>query len=79
MTVTDLPAVNASLNALSTVFILLGLGFIKAERKLAHIVCMCGALVTSTLFGLAVTPAVFWLIGRRASEQAIRLDAPACQ
>jgi Cu/Ag efflux pump CusA len=42
-------------------------------------VVICGGLITSTLFGLAVTPAVFWLIGRRASEKAIRLEAPACQ
>jgi CzcA family heavy metal efflux pump len=42
-------------------------------------VVICGGLVTSTLFGLAVTPAVFWLVGRKASEQAIRLEAPACQ
>lgn len=42
-------------------------------------VVICGGLVTSTLFGLAVTPAVFWLIGRKASQQAIRLEAPACQ
>lgn len=50
MTVSDLPAINASLNALSTVFIVLGLAFIKAERKLAHIVCMVTALITSTAF-----------------------------
>ena len=42
-------------------------------------VVICGGLVTSTLFGLAVTPAVFWLIGRKASETAIRMEAPACQ
>jgi uncharacterized membrane protein YozB (DUF420 family) len=50
MTVADFPALNASLNALSTVFIVLGLAFIKAERKLAHIVCMVAALTTSTAF-----------------------------
>lgn len=42
-------------------------------------VVICGGLVTSTLFGLVVTPAVFWLFGRRASEVAIRNEAPACQ
>jgi CzcA family heavy metal efflux pump len=42
-------------------------------------VVICGGLITSTLFGLAVTPAVFWLIGRKASERAIKLEAPACQ
>ena len=50
MTVSDLPAVNASLNALSTLFICAGLLFIKTERKQAHIVCMIAALLTSTLF-----------------------------
>jgi uncharacterized membrane protein YozB (DUF420 family) len=50
MTVQELPALNASLNGLSTFFIVLGLVFIKSERKQAHIVCMAMALVTSTLF-----------------------------
>ncbi|MGB8167810.1 MAG: DUF420 domain-containing protein [Chthoniobacteraceae bacterium] len=50
MTVQDLPLVNASLNALSTVFICAGLAFIKGERKLAHTTCMVIALVTSTAF-----------------------------
>ena len=50
MTVQDLPLVNASLNALSTVFICAGLAFIKSERKLAHTTCMVIALVTSTAF-----------------------------
>lgn len=42
-------------------------------------VVICGGLITSTLFGLVVTPAVFWLFGERASEAAIRNEAPACQ
>ena len=50
MSLSDLPALNASLNALSTVFILLGLAFIKTERKAAHIASMVCALLTSTLF-----------------------------
>lgn len=50
MTAHDLPLVNASLNALSTVFICAGLAFIKGERKLAHTTCMVIALVTSTAF-----------------------------
>ena len=50
MTLADLPALNASLNALSTVFILAGLTAIKAQRKQAHAVCMIAALVTSALF-----------------------------
>lgn len=50
MTVNDLPAINASLNALSTVFILAGFAAIKSDRKQAHIAAMSAALVTSTLF-----------------------------
>lgn len=50
MTVTDLPAVNASLNSLSTVFIAVGWWFIAHERKRAHIACMVSALVTSAVF-----------------------------
>lgn len=50
MTLTDLPAVNASLNTLSTFFIVIGLIMIKADRKKSHIAAMVAALVTSTLF-----------------------------
>ena len=50
MTVTDLPLLNASLNALSTCFIVAGIVFIKRQMKLAHIVSMLSALVTSTVF-----------------------------
>ncbi len=53
MTIQDLPVVNASLNALSTVFILAGLFFIKRDMKLPHIVSMISALVTSTAFATA--------------------------
>ena len=50
MTIQELPVVNASLNALSTCFIVAGLAFIKADRKRAHIVAMSAALTTSALF-----------------------------
>lgn len=50
MNVSDFPAINATLNGLSTVFILLGVAFIKSERKQAHIACMITALISSTLF-----------------------------
>jgi len=50
VTVSDLPPINASLNGLSTVFILAGWRFIRHERKLAHIACMATALTTSALF-----------------------------
>jgi Cu/Ag efflux pump CusA len=34
-------------------------------------VVMVGGLISSTLLDLAVTPAVFWLFGRRAAERAL--------
>jgi CzcA family heavy metal efflux pump len=40
-------------------------------------VVIVGGLVSSTLLDLAVTPAIFWLFGRRAAETALRLDSPA--
>lgn len=42
-------------------------------------VVIVGGLVTSTLLGLAVTPAVFHAFGRRAAERAVEREAPACQ
>lgn len=42
-------------------------------------VVICGGLVTSTLLGLGVTPAVFYTFGRKAAETAVRLEAPAAQ
>jgi len=50
VSVSDLPAVNASLNSLSTVFIATGWWMIAHERKRAHIACMVSALATSTVF-----------------------------
>ncbi len=40
-------------------------------------VVICGGLVTSTLLGLGITPAVFYAFGRRAAETAVRREAPA--
>ncbi|NNC90767.1 MAG: efflux RND transporter permease subunit [Akkermansiaceae bacterium] len=40
-------------------------------------IVIVGGLVTSTLLGLGVTPAVFWTFGRRAAEKAVRQGAPA--
>lgn len=50
MSFTDLPAVNAGLNSLSTVLLTMGFVFIKRGNKTAHRNCMIGALVTSTIF-----------------------------
>jgi len=42
-------------------------------------VAIVGGLISSTLLDLVVTPAVFLLIGRKAAENALRLDAPAAR
>ena len=50
MTTHDLPAVNATLNGLSAVFLTLGFFFIKRGNKIAHRNCMISAFTTSVIF-----------------------------
>jgi uncharacterized membrane protein YozB (DUF420 family) len=50
MTVHDLPAVNATLNGLSAVFLTLGFVFIKRGNKITHRNCMVAAFCTSVVF-----------------------------
>jgi uncharacterized membrane protein YozB (DUF420 family) len=50
MTLTDLPALNACLNATSATLLLIGYGFIRQKKILLHRVCMSAAFLTSTLF-----------------------------
>jgi putative membrane protein len=50
MTVHDLPAVNASLNALSAVFLTIGYVLIRRKRIEQHRRFMIAAFVTSSLF-----------------------------
>jgi len=50
MTLSDLPAVNAALNTLSTIFLTCGYVFIRRQRQVAHRNCMIGAVISSTLF-----------------------------
>jgi putative membrane protein len=50
MSIFDLPAVNATLNGLSAVFLTLGFIFIKRGNKIAHRNCMISAFVTSIIF-----------------------------
>ena len=50
MTISDLPAVNASFNAISTVFISLGWWFIRRGFWRQHIACMITAVCSSTVF-----------------------------
>jgi uncharacterized membrane protein YozB (DUF420 family) len=50
MSVSDLPAVNASLNALATVLLTTGFVFIKQRQVTAHRRCMVSAFVVSCIF-----------------------------
>lgn len=50
MTIADLPALNASLNAVSTLFIASGWVLVRRGFWRQHIVCMTIAIVTSTAF-----------------------------
>lgn len=50
MSVSDLPALNASLNALATVLLTAGFIFIKSGRIAAHRACMGTAFVVSMVF-----------------------------
>ena len=50
MEIADLPALNASLNALASVFLVVGYILIRSGRRNAHKRCMLLALTTSALF-----------------------------
>jgi uncharacterized membrane protein YozB (DUF420 family) len=50
MNYTDLPAVNATLNAISFVFLVTGYVFIRRGQWQRHRACMISALVVSGLF-----------------------------
>ena len=50
MTFSDLPVVNASLNALSAVLLTAGFVYIRKKKQLAHERCMKAAVTTSALF-----------------------------
>ena len=50
MTVTDLPALNATLNGISFLFLVAGYAFIRRGQRQKHRACMIGALVMSALF-----------------------------
>ena len=48
--ITDLPAVNATLNATSAIFLTVGYVLIRRGRVIPHKRCMLSALAASTLF-----------------------------
>jgi len=50
MTLQDLPAVNATLNAASGVLLIIGYVFIRRGQVQSHRLCMIAAFVTSSLF-----------------------------
>src|SRR5882724_11443025 len=50
LSVSDLPALNATLNLISAVLLGTGYWFIKNRNIRAHKACMVGALITSTVF-----------------------------
>ncbi len=50
MTLAELPALNASLNAASAALLAAGYAFVRSGRRRAHAACMIAALATSTLF-----------------------------
>jgi uncharacterized membrane protein YozB (DUF420 family) len=53
LALTDLPAVNASLNATSAILLASGYRFVRRRRITAHKGCMLAACVTSALFLLS--------------------------
>ncbi len=50
MRIEDLPAINASLNFVSTIFISAGWFYIRRNIWQRHVPCMIAAIVSSTLF-----------------------------
>ncbi len=50
ISISDLPAIDATLNACATVCIIAGIVFIKRGQTRAHIICMATALVFSVAF-----------------------------
>ncbi len=60
--ISDMPAINAGLNATSAVLLTAGYLFIRRRRITAHKTCMLSAFVTSTLFLICY---VAYHVGRR--------------
>ena len=50
LTISDLPALNATLNGIAAILFVTGYLFIKQGRRRQHQWCMLGALTTSALF-----------------------------
>ncbi len=50
MTVSDMPALNAGLNGLATLFLTVGYAFIRLNKRTAHRVAMLSAFSVSVVF-----------------------------
>src|SRR5436853_2497930 len=50
MSISDLPALNASFNLVSTIFISMGWYFIRHGEWRRHMICMITAVLSSTCF-----------------------------
>ena len=50
MEIADLPALNATLNAVASMFLVAGYALIRRRRREAHRLCMLSALATSAVF-----------------------------
>lgn len=50
MEIADLPALNATLNGVASMFLVTGYALIRSGRRNAHRLCMLSALTTSALF-----------------------------
>ncbi len=50
MTIQDIPALNATLNSISTVLLTAGYAFIRRKQIAAHRFCMQGAFLVSAVF-----------------------------
>lgn len=53
MSISDLPTLNATLNAISFVWLTTGYAAVRAKRVALHRFCMLGAVATSMLFLLS--------------------------
>jgi uncharacterized membrane protein YozB (DUF420 family) len=50
LSISDLPALNATLNAISAIFLTVGYVFIRRRDMAKHRLCMIAAFISSTLF-----------------------------
>jgi putative membrane protein len=74
MEITDLPALNATLNGIAACFLVAGYVLIRRGERTLHKRCMLGALATSALF-LVSYLIYHWHVGSRpfTGEGAVRV------